>query len=148
MIDFACKRFELREVIKCGFGLTKSDLRIMDFLIKNKNPNQTRKSGDFYSLQLGRLPKPNLEVLHPVEANKKTFMSNEIASKLNLDLSTAQRSLKNLNEKKLVIRSQNNLFGGGYIYFYKINDKHIIREMMMGIINEWVKKVENELDGW
>jgi len=114
MIDFACKRFELKDVIKCGLGLTKSDFLIMDFLIKNK----------------------------------KTYGSNEIAEKLGLDLSTIQRSLKNLNEKRIVIRGQNNLSGGGYVYRYKINDKIVIRNMMMEIINQWVKKVEYELEKW
>jgi len=114
MIDFACKRFELKEVIKCGLGLTKSDFTIMDFLVKNR----------------------------------KTFNSNDLAEKLSLDLSTVQRSLKNLNERNVVIRSQNNLSGGGYVYFYKINDKVIIKDLMMKIINGWVKKVEYELDKW
>lgn len=35
MIDFACKRFDLKEIIKCSLGLTKSELEIMDFFIKN-----------------------------------------------------------------------------------------------------------------
>ena len=114
MIDFACKRFEIKEVIKCGFGLTKSDFNIMDFLMKNK----------------------------------KTFNSNELAEKLDLDLSTVQRSLKNLNEKNIVIRGQNNISSGGYIYIYKINEKKIIREMIMNTINKWVKKAEQELYMW
>ena len=33
MIDFACKRFNLDEIIKCGLGLTKSDYKIMRFLV-------------------------------------------------------------------------------------------------------------------
>lgn len=114
MIDFACKRFELREVIKCGLGLTKSDYTIMDFLVKNK----------------------------------KTFNSHEIAEKLNLDLSTVQRSLKNLSSKNIIIRGQNNLSLGGYVYLYRINEKKIIKEMMMNIINQWVNKVEHEVDRW
>jgi len=35
MIDFACKRFDLKEIIKCSFGLTKSELKIMDFFVDN-----------------------------------------------------------------------------------------------------------------
>lgn len=35
MIDFACKRFDLKEIIKCSLGLTKSELKIMDFFIDN-----------------------------------------------------------------------------------------------------------------
>lgn len=32
MIDFACKRFKLDEVIKCGLGLTKADLKVLQLL--------------------------------------------------------------------------------------------------------------------
>jgi predicted transcriptional regulator len=53
-----------------------------------------------------------------------------------------------LNEKKIVIRGQNNLSGGGYVYIYRINDKVIIRNKIMDIIKEWAKKVEYELDRW
>lgn len=31
MIDFACKRFDLDEIVKCGFGLTKGEF----FIFKN-----------------------------------------------------------------------------------------------------------------
>ena len=34
-LNFACKRFELDEVIKCGLSLSKADYKIMDFLVKN-----------------------------------------------------------------------------------------------------------------
>jgi len=36
MIDFACKRFELNGIIKCGLGLTKSDFRVMKYLLENR----------------------------------------------------------------------------------------------------------------
>ncbi|MCK5601510.1 MarR family transcriptional regulator [Candidatus Pacearchaeota archaeon] len=35
MIDFACKRFDLDEIVKCGLGLTKAELSIMKFFVKN-----------------------------------------------------------------------------------------------------------------
>ncbi len=94
MIDFACKRFELNEVIKCGLALTKSDLIIMYFLIKNR----------------------------------ERLSSLEISKRIGLDLSTVQRSLKRLNEKNLVVRSQTNLANGGYVYSYTIRDKKEIRK--------------------
>ena len=34
MIDFACKRFELKEIIKCSLGLTRSDCKVMQFLLE------------------------------------------------------------------------------------------------------------------
>ena len=35
MIDFACKQFDINQVIKCGLGLTKSDLKVLELLLKN-----------------------------------------------------------------------------------------------------------------
>ena len=37
MIDFACRRFDLNEVIKCSLGLTKSDYKILQLLISESN---------------------------------------------------------------------------------------------------------------
>jgi predicted transcriptional regulator len=114
MIDFACKRFELNEVIKCGLALTKSEMKIMYFLIKNRD----------------------------------RFTSLSLSKNLELDLSTVQRALKKLNEKNLVIRSQKNLSNGGYLYSYEIRDKKEIRKILMSVIHNWVKKVEDELGRW
>jgi predicted transcriptional regulator len=36
MIDFACKKFNLDEIIKCGLGLSRSDYFILSFLVKQK----------------------------------------------------------------------------------------------------------------
>ncbi|MCF7872345.1 winged helix-turn-helix transcriptional regulator [Candidatus Woesearchaeota archaeon] len=36
MIDFACKRFDLNEIIKCSLGLTKADYKLMNHLLKNE----------------------------------------------------------------------------------------------------------------
>ena len=35
MIDFACKRFDLDQIIKCGLGLTKSEFEVMQYFIKS-----------------------------------------------------------------------------------------------------------------
>jgi predicted transcriptional regulator len=37
MIDFACKQFDLKEIIKCALGLTKYELHIFEhFLLNNQ----------------------------------------------------------------------------------------------------------------
>lgn len=114
MIDFACKKFELKDVIKCSLGLTKSEFKIINFLMENR----------------------------------KKFNSSELAEELDLDLSTVQRSLKKLAEKRVIIRSQINLASGGYIYLYNINDKMIIRKIIKDIIHSWVDKFHMELERW
>jgi len=35
MIDFACKKFNIQEIVKCSLDLTKSDFNILKFLLKN-----------------------------------------------------------------------------------------------------------------
>ncbi len=35
MIDFACKKFDLKEVIRCSLALTKIEFKIIEHLIKN-----------------------------------------------------------------------------------------------------------------
>jgi len=42
MIDFACKRFDLNEIIKCGLSLGKSDFKIMQKLLYWKSFNDTK----------------------------------------------------------------------------------------------------------
>lgn len=114
MIDFACKKFNLDEIIKCGLGLSRSDYFILSFLIKQN----------------------------------KEFSSNQIASKVDFDVSTSQRSLKKLREQGLISRRQVNLSSGGYIYYYKSKNKEEISKIILEIVNNWSKKVEKELENW
>jgi len=74
--------------------------------------------------------------------------TEQIAILVELDLSTVQRSVKKLHEKGILIRSQNNLDGGGYSFIYKINNKKEIKELIMGIVSKWAVKVEQELEEW
>lgn len=35
MIDFACREFNLDEIIKCGFGITKAEYYMLNYFSKN-----------------------------------------------------------------------------------------------------------------
>ncbi len=74
--------------------------------------------------------------------------TDNIATGTDLDLSTVQRSVKKLHEKGVLIKSQTNLDGGGYSFIYRIKDKEEIKQLIMNIVNTWVKKVESELEEW
>lgn len=115
MIDFACKRFQIEEVIKCGLGLTKADLKLLRYMLEN---------GDEW------------------------FTTDELSKHLKLSLSTIQRSVKKLHERKVILRSQENLDNGGYIFLYKVKTKKSLRELMMDIVHNWVKTVDAELKKW
>jgi len=114
MIDFACKEFNLRDIIKCSLGLSRADLIIFEFLLKRSRPHSTE----------------------------------EIAQHLKFDLSTVQRAVKKLHEKQIVQRTQKNLPGGGYVFEYQLNDKKAIRKIIMGTVNGWTARVEQELNTW
>ena len=112
MIDFACKQFKINEIIKCALGLTKAELKIIEYFLENSSFSYT---------------------------------TNEIAKKLSLNLTTIQKAVKKLNEKNIIIRKQNNLTGGGYVFIYELNNKKEIRSILNNIIKSWSIKVEEEI---
>lgn len=115
MIDFACKQFNIDEIIKCGLSLTKKELEIMHYFISNKNQEHT---------------------------------TSNIAQDLNLNLTTIQKAVKKLSEKKIILRHQKNLSNGGYIYTYECSSKTNIRKILKEIIRNWSNKVEKQIDKW
>jgi len=44
MIDFACKRFDLDDVIKCGLGLTRAEFRVMKYFLEKRDVECTTSS--------------------------------------------------------------------------------------------------------
>lgn len=43
MIDFACKQFNLRDIIKCSLGLTKADLAVFEYLLAHHARHRTEE---------------------------------------------------------------------------------------------------------
>lgn len=43
MIDFACKRFDIEEVVKCSLGLSKSEFRLLKYLIDHDSQFTTEE---------------------------------------------------------------------------------------------------------
>jgi predicted transcriptional regulator len=41
MIDFACKKFDLKEVIRCSLALTKTEFKILEYFINNSDQQFT-----------------------------------------------------------------------------------------------------------
>lgn len=35
MIDFACKKFYVEDIVRCSFNLTKTEFKIFQFMVKN-----------------------------------------------------------------------------------------------------------------
>jgi predicted transcriptional regulator len=115
MIDFACKTFNIENIIKCSLGLTKSEYKILGFFIDNP---------------------------------ENYFTSEEISKELSLNLTTIQKAVKKLKERDILIRSQENLNSGGYLFNYKLSSKQNIRNTVKKIIETWSEKVKSSVDSW
>lgn len=63
MIDFACRRFDLNEIIKCSLGITKAEKVIMDFFISNSEEFNSTEISERTRLQLSTVQKA-LKKLH------------------------------------------------------------------------------------
>ena len=112
MIDFACKKFDLKEVIRCSLNFTKTEFRIIEYLMENSS---------------------------------KKFTTQEISKIFKIGLSTSQKAINNIHKKELIKRSQKNLMKGGYIFVYSIKEKFILKQKILEIIHNWVRKVEIEV---
>lgn len=57
MIDFACKRFKIEEIIKCGLGLTRADYEIFSHLVEIEKWCTTESIANKLSLNLSTVQK-------------------------------------------------------------------------------------------
>lgn len=114
MLDFACKQFDIKDVIKCALGLSRAEFSLVGFLL----------------------------------GNDEWITAEEMARSLKLDVSTVQRGLKKLTQKEVVQRRQNNLEQGGYVFFYKLKDKKVLRKIILNIVEKWKQRVEKEVSLW
>jgi predicted transcriptional regulator len=80
--------------------------------------------------------------------NDSEFGTSDIAKQMGLERTTVQKSIKNLVEKSLVFRSQQNLEKGGYIFAYSIKDKLGVKERMLKIVENWYTNVTAEIKKW
>src|SRR5512138_2173352 len=108
MIDFACKEFDLDEIIKCSLGITKAEFKLVKKMLSS---------------------------------DKEWFTTQELSKELDLDLSTVQRCVKSLNEKEIIIRRQENLDSGGYLFRYQLKKREELRQRIKDTISRWVAKV-------
>ena len=72
----------------------------------------------------------------------------EIAQGMNLERSTVQKAIKNLTQKNIVLRKQENLDKGGYVFRYEIKDKNQLKVMIVESVDQWHKNVLEEIKKW
>lgn len=56
-MDFACKRIKFEELIKCSFGLNKTDYNLFMFLIKKRNYLTIKEISDLSKLERSTVQK-------------------------------------------------------------------------------------------
>ena len=78
----------------------------------------------------------------------KEFTATNLAKSMHLDRTTVQKAVKKLAEKDLVFRQQRNLDKGGYMFFYSIKNKEIIKDRMQDIVEKWHDQVKKEISKW
>ncbi len=106
------------------------------------------KLNEIIKCSLG-LSKADLRVFSLIIENpEKEYTAEEIAKQLNMNLSTAQRAVKKLHEKEILIRYQKNLKPGGYVFYYKSRPKKAISKKIMQIIKKWLEAVEKKFCSW
>ncbi|HLD55272.1 MAG TPA: HTH domain-containing protein [Candidatus Nanoarchaeia archaeon] len=103
---------------------------------------------DILKCSLG-LTKKEFNVLkYLIDNSDMELTTLKIKDKLNLNLTTIQKAVKKLSEKKILLKCKKNLDYGGYIYVYEVNYKSQIKIIIKEIIKNWNKKVEEEIDKW
>ncbi|MBT4191739.1 MAG: winged helix-turn-helix transcriptional regulator [Candidatus Diapherotrites archaeon] len=111
MAKLQCKQMDSKELIRCTFGLTKTELAIFLYLLKTK----------------------------------ACIPSSEIADKIGLDRTTVQKSMKNLLNKDIVLRRQNNLDSGGFVFLYCVKKQLDLKAQMQEIVDTWKDGVDSQL---
>jgi len=81
-------------------------------------------------------------------SNEGWFTSDDLAKKMKLDVSTIQRSMKKLVEKKVVLRRQENLEKGGFFFTYASCDRLLMKKRIIKIVDSWTEQVKDNLDRW
>jgi predicted transcriptional regulator len=56
--------------------------------------------------------------------------------------------VKTLTEKDIIIRRQENLDTGGYLFRYQLKKRDKLRQRIKDTISRWVAKTNDELDRW
>ncbi|MCM2325774.1 MAG: MarR family transcriptional regulator [Candidatus Woesearchaeota archaeon] len=57
MIDFACRQFDINEIIKCGLGLTKTEFEIFTYMIERRKEHTAHDLAKAKRLDLSTVQK-------------------------------------------------------------------------------------------
>jgi predicted transcriptional regulator len=70
MIDFACKRFNIKEIVKCSLGLSRAEYTVLDFLMNSKDALTTEEISKKTNLELSTVQR-SVKKLHQKNVLKR-----------------------------------------------------------------------------
>lgn len=114
---------------------------MIDFGCKRFDIEEVMKCG------LG-LSRSEFAVLKLLVNTEQQLTTEDIARKMKIHLTTVQRAVKSLSEKKVVEKNQKNLQNGGYVFVYRAMPKTHIRKVLMDSVYGWTHRLEQELKKW
>lgn len=79
---------------------------------------------------------------------KKSFVASELALRMSLERTGAQKALKSLLGKGLCLRKKCNLPDGGYTFCYSISNPAKVRAMAKKSVSDWSRKAFREIASW
>ena len=96
---------------------------------------------DVLKFSLG-LSKTETETMKAVLKIRQPFTVGKIAERMKKDRSVAQRHLKKLGEKGVLLRFQRNRDEGGYEFVYRTIDKRELKNILRTGIKQFTSQVE------
>jgi predicted transcriptional regulator len=82
------------------------------------------------------------------ENYNKYYTTYELSQKLDLELSTIQKAVKKMALRGVLTKTQKNLEKGGYVFEYKLKDKTEVKNIILSVVDSWVKKVDDKINNW
>ena len=76
------------------------------------------------------------------------LLSEEVASRSGYDLATAQRSLKHLFERGVLLRRQQNRSVGGYEFAYQLVSATEFTRIVHATLDAWLVQAKDEVVSW
>ena len=101
---------------------------------------------DIIACSLG-LKKSEYKVFEALLRNDHVTLK-DLSKQLGLDRTTLQKVLKNFIGNELVLRYQENLDNGGYVFVYKIKDKSFLKKKINVAIEKWHDSAKQAIEKW
>ena len=92
------------------------------------------------------LNKTEYNLLIFLSKKEDKYTASQISELMKLDRTTIQKAIKNLVDKKIVKRTQQNISGGGYTFLYTLLDKKELKEKIKGVVKRWCEGVEKSIN--